>query len=167
MIRNIHIKSTNESVKEKLLSIERVKTSADDHQLEFVTEFKGVSYVNDSKSIRVTATRNSLEAIETSVVLIIGGNDNECDYSILENQIKQKVVVIVYLGLCNDKILKYCSKFKMLFLKADSLSEAVYIATLVGQSGDVVLFSPACQSTTENYKTRGNEFKKIVNELGA
>jgi len=165
MARNINIKNMGESVKESLLSRERVASSDDNHQLEFVTEFKGLSYVNDSKSIRVTATRYSLEAIEASVVLIIGGDDIDCDYSILANQIKQKVVAIVYLGENSDKILKHCSLVELHFLKANSLNEAVQIATYVGQSGDVVLFSPACQCANENYIKRGNEFKCIVKKL--
>lgn len=163
MARNI--KNMNSSVKESLLSRSRVQPTDDNHQLEFVTEFKGLSYVNDAKSIRVTATRYSLEAIEASVVLIIGGDDTDCDYSILANQIKQKVVAIVYLGENSDKILKHCSVLDLYFLNARSIEEAVQIATYVGQSGDVVLFSPACQSANENYSKRGNEFKRLVNEL--
>jgi len=148
-------------------SIERVQSSSDYHQLEFVAEFKGMAYVNDARSIRPTATRYSLEAIETSVLLIIGGDDAETDYSVLEKQIKQKVVAIIYLGASSDKIFKYCSAQNMFFLKAENLFEAVQIATGYGQSGDVVLFSPACVSNNENYIKRGNEFKQIVKNLSA
>jgi UDP-N-acetylmuramoylalanine-D-glutamate ligase len=69
------------------------------------------------------------------------------------------------LGENSDKILKYCTSLELFFSKADSMNEAVQIATYVGQSGDVVLFSPACQCETENYIKRGNEFKQVVKEL--
>lgn len=161
----MNVKKIN-SIKESLLSRERVQSPIDNHQLEFVAEFKGLSYVNDAKSIRVTATRYSLEAIETSVILIVGGNmDTESDYAILANQIKQKVVALIYLGKDSNKILKHCSAFKLFFLKADTLNEAVQTATYIGQAGDVVLFSPACQCIEENYSKRGNEFKQIVKNL--
>lgn len=163
-IRNYHDK-----LNQTLLSRNRVRSSEDDHQLEFVEEINGIAFINDSKSIRLTATRNALEAIETSVVLIIGGNDNDNDYSALSQQIKQKVVAVVYLGSSSDKILNHYSSHKMLFAKASTLSEAVHISATYAISGDVVLFSPACPSCDphDNYKNRGNEFKEVVKKLNA
>jgi UDP-N-acetylmuramoylalanine--D-glutamate ligase len=86
--------------------------------MEFVDEINGIAYVNDSKSIRLSATRNSLEAIETSVVLIIGGNDADNDYSVLARQIKEKVIAIVYLGKYSNKILQHYSKHNMYICKS-------------------------------------------------
>ena len=85
-IRNYHDK-----LNQALLSRNRVRSSEDDHQLEFVDEINGIAFINDSKSIRLTATRNALEAIETSVILIIGGDDRDNDYSVIAQQVKQKV----------------------------------------------------------------------------
>lgn len=140
-----------------LLQREKVQPSDDLHQLEFVAEINGITFINDSKSTRLSATRNSLDKIETSVVLIIGGEDKENDYALLSKQIKEKVVAIIYLGKNSDAILKHYSSYKMLFAHASSISESVQIAFAFAQSGDVVLFSPACDH--ENYKNRGNEFK--------
>ena len=165
MTKKLDIKNKRLLIKDRLLLRERVQPSIDNHQLEFVAEFKGFAFVNDAKSIRVTATRYSLEMIETSVVLIIGGDDATNDYSILVNQIKQKVVAIIYLGENSDKILKHCSTLELFFSKANTINEAIQIASCIGQSGDVVLFSPACQVANENYIKRGNEFKQIVNQL--
>ncbi len=160
------IKNYQDKLDHSLLSRERVRSSEDDHHMEFVDEVNGIAYINDSKSIRLTATRNSLEAIETSVVLIIGGDDKENDYSVLTQQVRQKVVGIVYLGINSDSVLKHYSTHNMLFAKATTIKEAVQIATAYCQSGDVVLFSPACAgSAADNYKTRGNEFKQIIKIL--
>src|ERR1043165_9243878 len=98
MMENNFIRNYRDKLNQALLSRTRVRSSEDDHQLEFVDEINGIAYINDSKSIRVTATRNALEAIETSVVLIIGGDDRDNDYALLSQQVKQKVVAIIYLG---------------------------------------------------------------------
>lgn len=163
------IKSYHAKLDINQLSRERVRSSEDDHHMEFVDEITGIAYINDSKSIRLTSTRNSLEAVETSVVLIIGGDDRDNDYSILAQQIKQKVVAIIYLGDQGDKILKHYSDHSMLFAKAINIKEAVQLSSAYARSGDVVLFSPACPSyhAFDNYKNRGNEFKELVKGLSS
>ena len=163
------IKSYHDKLNQSLVSRERVRSSEDDHQLEFVDEIDGVVYINDSKSTRITSTRYSLEAIETGVLLIVGGDDRENDYSILAQQIKQKVVSVIYLGEQVDKILKHYSGHKMLFAQATSIKESVQIASSYARSGDAVLFSPACPSYQEhdNYKNRGNDFKSLIKSLKA
>ncbi|MBL7884599.1 MAG: hypothetical protein JNL69_11055 [Bacteroidia bacterium] len=167
MQNNSKIQNYHSKLDASLLSRERIRTSEDDHHMEFVDEINGIAYVNDSKSIRLTATRNSLEAIETSVVLIVGGNDAENDYSLLAKQVKEKVVAIVYLGENSNAILQHYSKQNLLFAKADNIHEAVQISSIYAKSGDVVLFSPACEKyeTFDNYKKRGNEFKLAVKKM--
>ncbi|MBA3706311.1 MAG: hypothetical protein H0W84_10575 [Bacteroidetes bacterium] len=159
-IKNNEIKQEN-----VLLSRQRVQSSEDEHQLEFVDEVNGIAYINDAKSIRLNATRNSLEKIETSVVLIIGGEDHDNDYSLLSQLVKQKVVAIIYLGNYSDEILKHYSAHYMLFSKASSMHEAVQVASCYGKSGDAVLFSPACSNGVDNYKIKGKEFKACVESL--
>lgn len=163
------IKKHSENIDSEMLSRKRVRSSDDDHQMEFVDEVNGVAFINDSKSIRLTATRNSLESIEASVVLILGGDDRDNDYAILGSQVKQKVVGIVYMGTNSDKILKHFSAHSMLFAKAENLKEAVQISAVYARSGDVVLFSPACPSyhPFDNYKNRGNEFTDLVKKMNA
>lgn len=164
MLENSKIKNYHAKLDLNLLSRDRVRSSEDDHHMEFVDEVNGIAYINDSRSTKLTATRNSLEAIETSVVLIIGGDDRDNDYSVLFRQVKEKVVAIIYLGSYSDKILKHYSRHSMLFVKALNTKEAVQLASAYAKAGDVVLFSPSCPSyhAFDNYKNRGNEFKEIV-----
>ncbi len=163
MSENNQIKKELTNQKNVLLSRQQPQPSDDNHQLEFVSEINGVGYINDSKSIRLSSTRNALEKIETSVVLIIGGDDKDNDYSLLAKQIKEKVVSIIYLGTHNDLIFKHFSAYYILFAKVSTIEEAVNTAGAYAKSGDVVLFSPACDS--KDYKNRGNEFKSIVKNL--
>ncbi|MCW3083654.1 MAG: UDP-N-acetylmuramoylalanine--D-glutamate ligase [Bacteroidetes bacterium] len=169
MSENSKIKNYHSKLDLTLLSRDRVRSSEDDHHMEFVDEVNGIAFINDSKSIRLTATRNSLEAIETSVVLIIGGDDRDNDYSVLFKQVKDKVIAIVYLGTDSDKILTHYSRHNMLFTKAKDVKEAVQLANAYAQPGNVVLFSPACPSyhAFDNYKNRGNEYKELVKNMTA
>jgi UDP-N-acetylmuramoylalanine--D-glutamate ligase len=50
-----------------------------------------------------------------------------------------------------------------------SLAEAVQLADRLAVSGDVVLLSPACASYDmfENFRHRGQEFCRLVRQLGA
>jgi UDP-N-acetylmuramoylalanine--D-glutamate ligase len=166
MSESINKISTQTKFEDALLNRQQVPSSDDFHQLEFVDEINGIVYINDAKSIRLTATRNSIEKIETSVVLIIGGKqDADNDYSILSQQLKQKVVAIIYLGNKGEQILKHYHSAFMLYAKADTIQEAVLFATCYAKSGDAILFSPACESKDGNYKIKGNEFKSSVKEL--
>ncbi|MCE3278713.1 MAG: UDP-N-acetylmuramoylalanine--D-glutamate ligase [Bacteroidetes bacterium] len=166
MTDNNKIKNDQATAKLSLLR-QRVASSEDDHNMEFVDTINGVAYINDSRAIRITATRNSLEGIDTGIVLIIGGDDNTNDYSVLAEQVIKKVVSIIYLGNNSDLILKHFSSHSLFFAKAEDLKEAVNIADSYSRSGDVVLFSPACPncSVYENYMTRGNAFKALIKEL--
>ena len=159
------IKNTQAQQGSLLQQRQRVQSSDDDHQLEFVAEINGIAFINDAKSIRLTATRNSLEKIETSIVLILGGDDNGNDYSVLRQHVKQKVVAIIYMGNYSDQILKHYSSHYLMFTRVASMREAVMIAACYGKSGDAVLFSPACENAVDSYKVRGNEFKACVNNL--
>lgn len=167
MTESTKLQNYQAKLDQTLLARDRVRSSEDDHHMEFVDEVNGIAYINDSRSIRITATRNSLEAIETSIVLILGGDDRDNDYAVLSAQVKQKVVAIVYLGNDSNKVMQHYSSHSMLFSKAADIKESVQIASCYARSGDVVLFSPACPSyhAFDNYKNRGNEFKSFIKTL--
>lgn len=158
------IKNYQSKLDKQLLERERVRSSGDDHHMEFVDEINGVVYINDARAMRISATKNSLEAIETSVVLIIGGDDSDCDYSLIGAQVKNKIVGIIYLGDDSNSVLRHYSSHNMLFVKVATIKEAVITATSFACSGDAILFSPSC-GHSENFRFRGNEFKNVVKSL--
>ena len=143
---------------------QRALVQTDEHYLEFVTQVNGVGYINDSKSIRLRETLDSLKRIDGSVVLIVGGEDKGNDYSVLSKQIKEKVRGIIYMGSESDAILQHFSTQNMLFAKALTLEEVVQMAYFFASSKDVVLFSPGCNHSFD-YKVRGYKFKKEVKNL--
>lgn len=153
---------------EKKLLAQRGKVTPgqDEHNMEFVSEVKGVAYVNDSKASGVEQLVTSFESIDAPVLLIVGGYDSGNDYSIISTFNRKKLKAIIYLGNNEDSILKNFNSFNSMFVTAMSVEEAVKIAYWFGKKGDVVLFCPACPSNAfDSYKTRGEEFKNVVKTL--
>jgi len=157
----------NNSFEQKALNARnKVTPGQDEHNMEFVAEVKGVTYVNDSKSSGVDQLVTSFESVDAQVLLIVGGYDSGNDYSIISTFKKKKLKAIIYLGNNEESILKNYKNDNSMFITAMSVEEAVKTAYWFGKKGDVVLFCPACPSNAfDNYKTRGDEFKKIVNTL--
>ena len=137
-----------------------------EHRLEFVREFKGVRYFNDSKGTNVGAVLKSLESFSQPVILIAGGRDKAGDFSKLRPLVKEKVKALVLIGEATEKIRKALGDATDTLTAAD-LRDAVLMSQGMSSEGDVVLLSPACASFDmfADFEDRGSQFKKIVREL--
>ena len=137
-----------------------------EHVLEFVREFQGVKYYNDSKGTNVDATQKALASFDEPVVLIIGGKDKGGDFGQLQELVRKKGKAVITIGEAAERIRRSLGDIKPITL-AKTLHDAVSCANRVAGAGDVVLFSPACSSFDmfRNYDHRGKEFKKIVHQL--
>jgi UDP-N-acetylmuramoylalanine--D-glutamate ligase len=156
----------NENKKIKIDSLKR-QNLLNEHSMEFVAEHKGVTYINDSIAINATKTLDSLNMINADVILIIGGIDNKTDYELLKEVVQSKVSKIVSIAPDNNNLLKSFLTLGVELSSANSVQEAVEYAYNVAENFHVVLFSPACPSyhPFDNYKNRGNDFKRIVHSL--
>lgn len=146
-------------IRESLASFEGVP-----HRLEFVREFKGVRYINDSKATNVNAVWYALESFNRPVVLIAGGRDKGNDYSSLKPLVRQKARAVIALGESGDKVEKALGYAAPNRARATSMEDAIRAAQVYAEPGDVVLLSPACSSFDmfANYEDRGNTFKRLV-----
>jgi len=137
-----------------------------EHRLEFVREFKKVSYINDSKGTNVGAVLKSLESFTEPVILIAGGRDKAGDFSVLRSLIKNRVKTLVLIGEAREKIKKALGDLTETIF-ADDLTMAVMLSRESASEGDVVLLSPACASFDmfKNFEDRGEQFKKIVRDM--
>jgi len=137
-----------------------------EHALESVRTWHGVMFINDSKGTNVDATLKALQSFQESVVLILGGKDKGGDFARLVDALHRGVKSIVVIGEAAPRILQVLEG-TVPMSRAMSLEEAVAQASSQAESGDVVLFSPACASFDmfQNYHQRGLEFKRIVQEL--
>lgn len=156
----LHIK--NEVLRESLTSFKGVE-----HRLENVLKVKNVLYINDSKATNVNSTWYALESMKTPVIWIAGGKDKGNDYEPLYDLVKDKVRVLICLGVDNAKLHKeFADKVDEIY-DAGSAQEAVETAYKAAKSGDTVLLSPACASFDlfKNYEDRGKQFKEAVAKL--
>ena len=136
------------------------------HRCEFVAEARGITYINDSKATNVDAVEKALRSLPGRAVLIAGGRDKGLDFTSLKEVVSEKVKLAVLIGEAQSKIWRAWSKAAPC-VRADSMEEAVGIASRRARRGDTVLLSPGCASFDmfENYEQRGEEFKKQVFSL--
>ncbi|HTE31597.1 MAG TPA: UDP-N-acetylmuramoyl-L-alanine--D-glutamate ligase [Chryseolinea sp.] len=137
------------------------------HRLEPVATIKGVDFVNDSKATNVDSVVYALGSYDKPLVWIAGGVDKGNDYSIIMDQVKQKVRVLICLGKDNGKLKHYFKDVLSQIYETQDVHELVHKALEVAADGDVVLLSPACASFDlfKNYEDRGNQFRRAVLEL--
>jgi UDP-N-acetylmuramoylalanine--D-glutamate ligase len=152
---------SNEDIRDSLMSFKGVE-----HRLELVDIISGVEYVNDSKATNINATWYALSSYQKPIIWIAGGRGDNNDYSALDEFVDKNVKSIMAIGEEQQAIFDhYCTQKRV--IKADSLEDAVLNAQDEADSGDVVLFTPACKSFDMfmNYEQRGEAFKEAVNKL--
>lgn len=151
-----------ESVRESLMNFQNVE-----HRLEFVARVKGVDYINDSKATNVNSAWYALESMDKPVVWIAGGVDKGNNYNELKSLVKDKVRLIICMGIDNTKIHQAFHKEVDMIINTTSAREAVHVASKLSSPGECVLLSPACASFDlfENYEDRGRQFKTAVRNL--
>ncbi len=136
----------------------------DAHRMELVATIHNVEYINDSKATNVDATFFALQSMIRPTILIMGGEEKGNDYSQIEKLVKSKVKAIICLGLDNQKIINFFSDVDIQICDTHSIKEAIFESNKIAESGDCVLFSPACKSFDlfKNYIDRGDQFKLEV-----
>ena len=151
-----------DSIRESFTNFQNVE-----HRLEFVARIQGVEYINDSKATNVNSAWYALESMEKPVIWIAGGVDKGNDYASLKPLVKEKVKMIVCMGIDNRKIHQAFGSDVDLIINTMSAKEAVHVASKMADLEDVVLLSPACASFDlfDNYEDRGRQFKEAVRNL--
>ena len=144
-----------------------------EHRLEFVREINNVKWYNDSVSSSPTRTIAGLNSFDEEIVLIAGGYDKNLDYTPIAKPIVDKVKTLILIGQTSNKIfdavkeeLEKENKELNIYM-CNSLKETVDLAKKSAKPGQIVLFSPASASFDmfKNFADRGEQFKKLVNEI--
>ena len=125
-----------------------------------------LEYVDDSKGTNVDATLKAVAAVDTEIVLLLGGKDKGYDYDKLFNGIKNgKVTHAILYGENRFKLLESARRKGFLSVTVcDGFAFAVQIACFRATCGQTVLLSPASASFDEfaNYEERGEKFVEII-----
>lgn len=144
------------------------------HRAEFVREFNGVKYYNDSIASSPTRTAlGTLSLYDDKITIIAGGYDKHIPYEPLGPVINDKVKLLILMGDTAPKIekaVKNSSNYNenlIEIVNVNNMEEAVRTAAKHCVSGDIVSLSPASASfgLYKNFEERGNHFKSIVNDL--
>ena len=142
-----------------------------EHRIEFIREYKGVRYVNDSKGTNPDSTEKAIEAVKAPILLIAGGYDKGSSFDELISKFGGKVEYLLLLGKTADKIeaAALAGGFpKERIVRCKDLDECVGRGSELAVPGATVLLSPACASWDMygSYEERGEHFRRLANALG-
>ena len=139
----------------------------DAHRRESVTRFRGVNFVNDSKSESINATYFCLKTLPADIVWIAGGDDKAINYQELTPLVLEKVKALICIGTDNSRLIESFEQYVQPIYQCRNMEEAVRKAFYAAKQGDTVLLSAAspCGTEFENYQERGNAFKKAIAQL--
>jgi UDP-N-acetylmuramoylalanine--D-glutamate ligase len=141
------------------------------HRCQWVGEYHGINWYNDSKGTNVGASVAALKGLASSipgkVILIAGGLGKGADFSELRVPVAECARAVILIGEDAPKIKAALADIDAIKINADSLQEAVRIAAENAKAGDAVLLSPACASFDmfNNFEHRGEVFMAAVKDL--
>ncbi len=142
-----------------------------EHRIEFVREYNGVKFYNDSiasSPTRAMACINAFYEKNIKIIMIAGGYDKNLPFDELGREIVSKVKKLYLCGDTAEKIkasvLKVHDAFPITIF--NSFRETAQAVLNESEQGDVVVLCPACASFDKfaNFEERGNLFKKLINE---
>ncbi len=136
------------------------------HRTEWVGEYQGVRWFNDSKATNTGAALAAIHGFEGPLVLIAGGQGKGADFTELAAGLDARVRHVVLLGEAADEI-ESALHGRIPVSRAADMQEAVQLAAACSKPGDTVLLSPACASFDmfKGYQHRGECFVRALQEL--
>jgi UDP-N-acetylmuramoylalanine--D-glutamate ligase len=139
------------------------------HRVEPVAIIHGVEYFDDSKGTNVGATVAALIGLgaERRIVVILGGDGKGQDFSPLAAPVSRYARAVVLIGRDAPQIRAALQDCGVALLDAETLPQAVELASQRAHAGDAVLMSPACASFDmfTGYEHRAQVFCDTVRAL--
>jgi UDP-N-acetylmuramoylalanine--D-glutamate ligase len=139
------------------------------HRLELVCERNGVRWYNDSIATAPERVMAAVHAIQTPLVLLLGGRDKDLPWGELAELLHARQPKVILFGEAADLIHSALQKSGVdypLYQVAD-LKSAVQKASQIAQAGESVLLSPGGTSfdAFRDFEERGEFFRQWVKEL--
>jgi UDP-N-acetylmuramoylalanine--D-glutamate ligase len=138
------------------------------HRSQWITERRGVRYIDDSKGTNVGATLAAVEGLAGPIVVIAGGDGKGQDFSPLAGAFRGKVRHAVLIGRDREPLARALAGACSTEFATD-MDAAVLAAARAARPGDLVLLSPACASLDmfRDYAHRGEAFAAAARRLDA
>ncbi|MCH3922500.1 UDP-N-acetylmuramoyl-L-alanine--D-glutamate ligase [Limosilactobacillus sp.] len=138
------------------------------HRLQYVMDYQGRRFYNDSKSTDIEATEVALAGFTQPVILLAGGLDRGYTFERLVPYFKKHVKAIIVFGQCKDKMKDAAQQAGIpMIIESENAITAVPEAWKVSAPGDVILLSPANASWDQfpSFEVRGDKFIEAVEKL--
>ncbi len=141
------------------------------HRLEYVGNYGGIHFYNDSISTIPESAVAALGAIDKVDTLILGGFDRGLDFSKLIDYVAAHPVSnLIFTGPAGKKMIaefRANHDIASALFEVANLEEAFDIIAKVTPKGGVCLLSPAAASYDEfhNFEHRGDTFKALAKQL--
>ncbi len=141
------------------------------HRLEFVREWNGTQWYNDSIATAPERTMAAIRSFSEPLVLLLGGRDKNLPWEALAALVRQRVEHVVLFGEAAEKIASALEQatgpLPQTLERCKNLDEAVQSAAMVASPGDVILLSPGGTSFDQfrDFEERGEAFRKWVSKL--
>lgn len=140
------------------------------HRLEFIGDYMGVRFYNDSISTIPESAIAAVKALSKVDTLILGGKDRGVSFKyLIEFLIDTNVRNIIFTGEAGRRIykgLKAAINDRNLIL-LDCFADLSKVLRKISKKGDICLLSPAASSYDEfnDYAERGRAYKEIIQEV--
>lgn len=134
-----------------------------EHRMEYVGEFNGIKYYNDTIATIPEATISCLKALKNVDTIIFGGMDRGISYEPLITYFnKSNIINFICMPETGHKLASQIKKGNV--YKVNSLDEAVNIAKKITKNA--CLLSPAAPSYNafKNFEEKGNYYKKLIKQ---
>lgn len=142
------------------------------HRLQFVREYHGARWYNDSIATAPERTMAAIRSFSEPIILLAGGRDKDLPWQEFATLAHQRVTHLILFGEAAGRILEVLSSYPgtsniVTIDKCTSLHDAVEIAAVHAKAGYVVLLSPGGTSFDEflDFEQRGEVFSKWVQQL--
>jgi UDP-N-acetylmuramoylalanine--D-glutamate ligase len=142
------------------------------HRLEFVREWGGASWYNDSIATAPERTIAAINAFDNPLILLAGGRDKDLPWDGLAQLIRQRVDHLVLFGEAAGLIAEAVGQTSAgerpySIDRCEGLEEAVQKAAERVEPGDIVLLSPGGTSFDAfvDFEERGKRFMQWVKAL--
>lgn len=142
------------------------------HRLQLVANRNDVQWYDDSIATTPERALAALKSFDEPIVLLLGGRDKNLPWEDLLSFASQKAKHIILFGELSNMIAEKLSQTQkgvnyLSLTQADTLQNAVKIASEKAEAGDVVLLSPGGTSYDAfvDFEERGKCYAKWINEL--